>query len=317
MSVLADRPSPVPFGEEPAIRRLGVWSHALRRLRRQPVTVAALALLLALLVAGALAPQLAPQGWNSIDLSTRWRNHPPILDGWHLLGTDNIGRDVLIRTLYGIHTSEQSALLAALLATLLGLAVGGLAGYRGGWIDALLMRVADLITAFPALMLLYGAYILLYQLFLKSVTIRTATILFTLYLWTYVARVVRAQVASTRDAEFVQAARALGASDLRIFFRHLLPNAAGTVIVAATSLVGQVLALEATLEFFSLGVPAQIQPTLGNLIGDATSTGIGAYNNLGLGWWVWATPAIALVLILVCINLVGDGLDAALNPTTL
>jgi peptide/nickel transport system permease protein len=284
MSEFVERPSPVPIPGEPAIRRRGLWLHALRKLRRQPLTIAALVVLLALLLGGALAPRLAPQGWKLLDLAPRWHNHPPILSGWHLLGTDDIGRDVLVRTLYGIHTSEQSALVAALLASLLGLAVGGLAGFRGGWLDALLMRVADLVTAFPALMLLYAAYILLYQLFEKPVTIRTTTILFTLYLWTYVARVVRANVASLRETEFVQAARALGASDLRIFFRHLLPNSAGTIIVAATSLVGQVLALEATLEFFGLGVPAQIQPTLGNLIGDATSTGIGPYNSLGLGW---------------------------------
>jgi peptide/nickel transport system permease protein len=271
MSEFVERPSPVPFPGEPAIRRRGLWLHALRKLRRQPLTIAALFVLLALLLAGALAPRLAPQGWKLLDLAPRWHNHPPILSGWHLLGTDDIGRDVLVRTLYG--------------------------------------------PAFPALMLLYAAYILLYQLFEKPVTIRTTTILFTLYLWTYVARVARGNVASLRETEFVQAARALGASDLRIFFRHLLPNSAGTIIVAATSLVGQVLALEATLEFFGLGVPAQIQPTLGNLIGDATSTGIGPYNSLGLGWWVWASPALALVVILVCINLVGDGLDAAFNPT--
>jgi peptide/nickel transport system permease protein len=312
---LAERPSPTSLAEQPAVRPRGLWSYAVRKLVRQPLTLGALVVLLVLLLAGALAPRLAPQGWRSIDLAPRWQNHAPILSGWHLLGTDNIGRDVLVRTLYGIHTSEQSALLAALLATLLGVAVGGLAGFKGGWLDAGLMRIADLFTAFPALMLLYTAYILLYQLFLKPVTIRTTTILFSLYLWTYVARVVRAYVASLRETEFVQAAHALGASDLRIFFRHLIPNAAGTIIVAATAVVGQVLALEATLEFFGLGVPAQIQPTLGNLIGDATATGIGPYNDLGLGWWVWATPAAALVLILICINLVGDGLDNALNPT--
>jgi peptide/nickel transport system permease protein len=282
-----------------------------RRLRRQPATIFAFVVLLAIFLAGAFARQLAPEGGNSIDLAARWRNHPPVLSGWHLLGTDNIGRDVLVRTLYAIHTSEQTALLGALLATLLGVTLGGYAGYRGGWLDALVMRIADLVTAFPALMLLFAAYV-----FLEPVTVRKAALILTLYLWTFVARVVRAAFASLRETEFVQAARALGASDLRIVTRHLLPNAAGTIIVAATALVGQIIMLEATVEFFGLGVSSAIVPTLGGLIGDAAQSGIGAFNNLGLGWWVWATPAAALALILICVNLIGDALDAALNPRT-
>ena len=314
---MADGGSTTQSAAPSAVRARSAWRQAGHRLIRQPVTLAALFVLLVLLLAGALAPQLAPQGWNSINLADRWRNHPPILDGWHLFGTDNIGRNMSVLTLYAIHSSEKTALLAALLATLLGVAVGGIAGDRGGWLDALLMRVTDLVTAFPALMLLYAAYIYLFQLLQKPVTVKTTVILFTLYLWTAVARVVRANLVTLREMEFVQAARALGASDLRIFFRHLLPNASGAVVVATTSLVGQVILLEATLEFFGLGVPSALQPTLGNLIGDAASSGIGPYNDLSLGWWTWATPAIALVLILVCINLVGDGLDAALNPTAL
>jgi peptide/nickel transport system permease protein len=275
------------------------------------VSLVALATLAALLLAGALAPVLAPGGWNNIDLAARWHNHGPTLAGGHLLGTDNIGRDVLVRTLYAIQASERAALLAAVLATLLGLAVGGLAGYRGGWLDALLMRAADLITAFPALMLLFAAYI-----FFEPVGVGTATIIFTLYLWTFAARVVRAGFSALREAEFVQAAHALGASNLRVLVRHLVPNLTGTIVVAATALVGQVIALEATVEFFGLGVPSQVEPTLGNLIADATGSGIGPYNQLGLGWWVWAAPAGALVLILVCLNLLGDGIDAALDPFT-
>jgi len=310
MEMSAGTSSSEPPAREPP-RSRGAWSRALRRLRRQPVTLVALSALVAMFVAGALTPRLAPQGWNSIDLAARWRNHPPMLNGWHLLGTDNIGCDVLVRSLYALHTSEQAALLAALLATLLGVAVGGLAGYWGGWPDALIMRIADLVGTFPALMLLLAAYV-----FLQPVTVGKATLVFTLYLWIPVARIVRASFASLREAEFVQAARSLGASDIRIFFRHLLPNTSGTIVVAASALLGQVIMLEATVEFFGLGVPSQVQPTLGNLIGDVTQSGIGPFSQLGLGWWTWAGPAGVLVIILVCTNLVGDGIDAALNPTT-
>jgi ABC-type dipeptide/oligopeptide/nickel transport system permease subunit len=289
-------------------RRRGLWEQALRRFVRQPAAVLALLVLTLLLLAGAFAPKLAPQGWNALNLADEWRNHPPVATGWHLFGTDHIGRDVLARTLYGLHTTIEAALLAALCASVLGVLVGGIAGARGGWLDAMLMRTCDLITAFPALLLLYAAY-----QFLEPVTIRTATIVLTLYLWAPVAKVLRPHVVALEGAEFVSAARALGASPARVFFRHLLPNVAGPIVVAATALVGQVIMLEATVEFFGLGVPSELRPTLGNLLGDAASSGIGSYNQLGLGWWVWATPATVLVLLVVCFNLIGDGLDRALN----
>jgi peptide/nickel transport system permease protein len=281
----------------------------LRRFARQPLAVAALAFVVAIFAAGALASTIAPQGWNDLDLRPAWQNHAPTIAAGHLLGTDNIGRDVLVRTLYGIRATERDALFAALLATAVGLVVGCLAGLRGGWPDALLMRFGDLVTSFPALMLLYAAYI-----FVEPVTLAKTTLIFGLYLWTYVARAVRAHIVALGSNEFVDAARALGATDLQLLRRHLLPNAAGTVIAAATSLVGQIVLLEATLEFFGLGVPSQVEPSLGNLIGDAAATGIGAFNQLGLGWWVWVAPAVVLAAIVICVNLVGDGLDAALNP---
>ena len=238
--------------EELPFRSRSHLAHTLHRLVRQPATLTALVILIAIFTAGGLAHELAPQGWNAIDLSTQWANHAPTLSGWHLLGTDNIGRDILVRTLYGIHDTEVSALLGALLATLLGLAVGGLAGLHGGLLDILLMRIADLVTAFPAMVLMLAAFV-----FLKPVTTTTATLIFAGYMWTLVARVVRARFTTLRAEEFVQAARALGASDTRIFLRHLLPNAAGPMLVSATSLVGQIVLLEATVEFFGFGVASR------------------------------------------------------------
>jgi peptide/nickel transport system permease protein len=282
---------------------------SLRRFGRQPLAVVALIVVVGIFVVGALASTIVPQGWNDLDLSAAWQNHPPTLASGHLLGTDNIGRDVLVRTIYGIRATERDALLAALLATVVGLVVGCLAGLRGGLLDALLMRFGDLVTSFPALMVLYAAYI-----FVEPVTLAKTTLVFGLYLWTYVARAVRAHIVALGANEFVEAARALGASELHVLLRHLLPNAAGTVIAAARSLVGQIVLLEATLEFFGLGVPSQVEPSLGNLIGDAAASGIGAFNQLGLGWWVWVTPAVVLAAIVICVNLVGDGVDAALDP---
>jgi peptide/nickel transport system permease protein len=292
----------------PATTTRGFWRRALHRLVRQPVTLAAAAVLVAVLVAGELAPALATRGWNDINLDPRWRNHGPTLAG-HLFGTDQIGRDTLARLLWGIHFTEQTAVVGALAATLLALAVGLAAGYYGGWADAILMRAADLVTGFPVLVLLIVAFT-----WLRPVTVWEATVVFSLAMWPFAARVFRARIVSLRDEEFVQAAQALGASDLRIILRHLLPNAAGAIVVSATSLFGQIVLIEATAEFFGFGVLSVTRPTLGNLIGEASQSGIGPYNFLGLGWWTWVVPASALIILLACANLVGDGLDVALNP---
>jgi peptide/nickel transport system permease protein len=262
-------------------------------------------ILAVLFVIGAIFPRVSHTDPQRVNLSPHWINHPPLLSGWHILGTDQVGRDVLVRSLYGLHTSEQSALLATLIASLVGIVLGSIAGYRGGWVDTLIMRLADMFGVLPAIMLLLIAYSYFY-----TVTVEEASLIIALYLWIPVARVVRAEMSTLREREFVQAALSLGASDRRIYFRHLLPNGMSTIIVATTTLLGQVIVLEATLEFFGIGVPSQIQPTLGNLIGDAQN---GSLTN-GLGWWTLVTPAGLLVLILVSVNLLGDGLADALRP---
>jgi len=293
-------------------RGRGLARLALRRFIRRPVAVGSLLLLLALLVAGALAPVIAPQGWNWIDLSPSVVHHPPSLS--HPFGTDPIGRDMLDRTLYGIRTTEEVAFGAAALATLLGVLVGALAGYYRGWLDATVMRVADLVTAYPAVVLTLAAIV-----YLGEVYPHDLIFIFGGYMWAVVARVVRAHIAALRTQEFVEAARALGASDLRILFRHLLPNAGGTILVAATSLVGQIVLIDATVEFFNYGLSSSVAPSLGNLVSDVVQTKFASATTLvvpGTGsWWIWIFPALVLVLILVTLNLVGDALDAAFNPS--
>ncbi|HEY2309963.1 MAG TPA: ABC transporter permease [Gaiellaceae bacterium] len=276
------------------------------RLLRQPAALVSGFVLIAIFVIGAIEPQITPTSASRIHLGSQFIDNPPAFSlSWHILGTDGIGRLVLVRTLEGLHTSEQSALAATLIATLIGVAIGGFSGYRGGSADAMLMRFADMLGIFPALLLLLAAYT-----YFTPVTVPKASLILACYLWIPVARVVRAEITTLRDREFVQAARSLGASDRRIFFRHLLPNASATIIIAATTLLGQVIMIEALIEFFGLGVPAEITPTLGNLIGD------GQRNVLALawGWWTWAGPAVLLVIILVCANLLGDGVADALRP---
>jgi peptide/nickel transport system permease protein len=292
-----------------ALAARGYRTVALRRLAAQPTTLGAAGVLLALAAVGELAPVLAPKGWNAIDLTGLWLNHGPTFTAGHVLGTDNIGRDVLERTLWGLHYSIQTAFVAGLGATLVAIVLGTWAGFRGGWADAVLMRIADLVTGFPVLVLMIAAFV-----WLRPITVWKATLVFALAMWPFAARVFRSRAAALGAEEFVQAAQALGASDLRIVVRHVLPNAAGAVAVAATSLVGQIVLVESTAEFFGFGVASIRRPTLGNLIAEATRGGLADTISTGLGWWTWAAPMVALVLLLACVNLIGDGLDAALNP---
>jgi ABC-type dipeptide/oligopeptide/nickel transport system permease subunit len=289
-----------PARREP---RSSLSAQAWRALRRQRVAVGAGVVLVVIFLVGALAPEIAPHG-AQIDLSAGGLNQAPSLK--HPFGTDAIGKDMLVRTLYGLHVSEQSALVATLLGTALGVSLGSFAAYRGGWVDITVMRFVDLLGVFPALMI----FLMVYAYF-APVTSMKAAFAFAFFVWIPMARVVRAEIYSLRGREFVQAALSLGATDRRIYFRHLIPNASGTIIVAATALLGQVLVLEALLEFFGLGVSTAIQSTLGNLIGDG-QRGVFA---LGEGWWTWGFPAAVLVVVLVCVNLLGDGLADAFRST--
>lgn len=281
----------------------------LARFVRRPSAVVALLVLLAIFAAGLLAPVIS-SGWDILDLQNI-KSGPSLA---HLFGTDSLGRDLLKRTIYGIRTTEVVALAGAGLATAIGVVLGALAGYFGGWLDAIVMRLADLVTAYPAVIFTLAAFV-----YLSPVYPRTLIFIFAAFMWALVARVVRAEAVRLREQEFVEAARALGASDLRILVRHLLPNAAGQIAVAATSVIGLIVLVDATVEFFGYGIPEAVAPSLGNLVSDTAKFqfGLGANNDVAIqnyAWWDWFFPGVVLVAILVCVNLVGDALDEALNP---
>jgi ABC-type dipeptide/oligopeptide/nickel transport system permease subunit len=303
-----EKPLLVPKGP----RSRGYWESSARRLLRQRATVVALAVLAALLVIGAFPGTFANTGWNDIHLDDNsWINSGPTLThGWaRLLGTDHIGRSTVQRIVWGLHDSETTAVEGALLAALIGLVLGSLAALYGGVVDTAIMRVADFATTFPVLITMIAAFVLL-----QPISLRKATLIFAFYLWGFVARVVRARIRALLPEEFVDAARALGAAELRILVRHLWPNALGAVIIVTTSLIGQIMLVEATAEYFGFGINSLVRPTLGNLIADNTQGGIQRFNQLGLGWWTWVGPAGVLVAVLVCLNLLGDGLERALDP---
>jgi ABC-type dipeptide/oligopeptide/nickel transport system permease subunit len=267
----------------------------------------ALVVLVVIFVAGALAGVVAPYEYNKIGLEHFGTPQPPSLAGHHFFGTDDAGKDLLSQTLYGIRTSVKVALSVAGLAGLIGVVIGALAGYYGGWLDALLARLLDVVASFPALLVLLAAFVTL-----KSVGLKQIAIILVLLLWTSVARVVRASFLSLREREYVDAAHAMGASDLRILLRHLLPNTAGPIIVAVTTLIGQAILIEATVDFFGYGISAAVTPTLGSLVADGFQQPL-----RGLAtqyWWVYTFPTLVIVVMLLCVNYVGDTLDRALNP---
>jgi ABC-type dipeptide/oligopeptide/nickel transport system permease subunit len=281
---------------------------AFRRVRRDHAAIGAGVTFAVIFVCALFARRIAPYTWDTIDLSRI--NHAPTLDAHHVFGTDQVGRDVFSRTFYGLQTPGEIGLAAAAIATALGIPLGIAAGYYGGWLDASLMRFVDLVLSFPTLMLSLAAIVLFYP-----VWPHTLILVLGLSTWTIVARVERGTSASTSVSDYVAAARALSASDGQILRRHILPNIGGTVLVAATAVLGQVLLLDATIEFFSYGLPASRWPSLGNLLADVTITGgLGLSGYQQLGWWTWAFPALAFALVLACVNVVGDALDEAFNP---
>jgi peptide/nickel transport system permease protein len=313
-SVLAGDADPAPL-----ISR-GYWRRSFRRLRRDRIAILALLVFVLVLGAGLLASVVAPYSYSHYDVQPDQLSIGPTLRGAHLFGTDGVGHDILTQTLYGIRTTVVIGLLVGLGATAIGVVVGAVAGFYGRWIDGALTVIVDFVVTVPAVGLLFAGIVILS----RQPRPHWVTEVLILYLWTPMARVVRAAFVSLREAEFVEAARAEGASDLRIVVRHLLPSASASVLVTATGLVGQAMLLEATVEFFGYGFDPWVTPSLGALI----STGVGLQgleNNsapssstfalLFSNWWLWAFPALALVLVLVCVNFLGDSLDEALNPT--
>jgi len=276
------------------------WQLARRRFFRHKLAVASLIVLMIIVLVGVFAEQIAPYSYREqVPLDARM---PPTLEGQHYFGTDVLGRDYFSRTVFGIRTSLYVAGVVALLSTLIGALYGAVSGYFGGWIDNMMMRFVDLVLTLPILAVL----IVIAALVGNGTPIRVAVIL-ALFYWTTLARIIRGNFLSLREKEYVEAARASGASDVRIIFRHMLPNSMGPIVVNATLIVATAILVEATLSFLGFGVQPP-EPALGKLIDDAR----GFMQSMP---WLVLAPGITIVVIVLCINFVGDGLRDALDPT--
>ena len=278
------------------------WSYARRRFLRHRLAMIGLVGLIVIFGAGALANWVAPYTFNQIDLTNVL--HAPSTTGHHFFGTDEIGRDYLSRTIYGIRTSEQIGLVVALVSTLFGVVIGAIAGYYRGWVDNVVMRVTDLILTIPLLVTLLTVSALLAK-GAGGGDQWTITFIIAGFFWTAIARIVRGTFLSLREKEYVEAAKAVGAGDLRIMFRHMLPNTLGPIVVAGTLAVADAIITEAFLSFLGFGIKPPT-PSLGALLAGAQSN--------PQKWWLTVMPGLILVLIVICINFVGDGLRDALDP---
>jgi peptide/nickel transport system permease protein len=292
LSDRARRPSPVDISAPRARTR----SRAERRFLANRRAAVGAAVLVALAAASLLASVLAPHDPDRQQLS-RALERPSLQ---HLMGTDNFGRDVLSRTLWGGRVSQLIGLLSMGVSVVVGLLVGGVAGFVGGRTDGALMRLTEAVITFPTFFLL----ITLVAVFGASIPLLILTIGLTS--WPVTARVVRAEVLSLREREFMQAASALGAGAFRLMARHVLPNVVPVIIVAATLRVAYVILVEAGLSYLGVGVPP---PTAswGSMVADGREY-------LFRAWWVSFFPGLFIFATVMAYNLVGDGLRDALDP---
>lgn len=276
----------------------GIW----RRLLHNPLAAISLGLLLLVVIVAVLAPVLAPYEYQRMAFP---RLEPPSAE--HPLGTDDQGRDLLSRLIYGARISLTVALLVETVVVSVGLVVGLLAGFWGGWLDNVLMRTTDVLLAFPDILL---AIVLLGVFDTSAAGPYASVVLVVLALgatgWPPLARLVRGQVLSLRQREFVEAARALGATNGRILIRHILPNLLSPVLVAVTVDMAGVILAEATLSFLGIGVQPPY-PSWGRMIDDAR-----AYLRSEPRLLLW--PSLALSITVLALNFLGDGLRDALDP---
>ncbi len=283
---------------EPIVDAKSYWAMARRRFLRHKLAVVSLCVLALLVLIAIFASQLAPMSPYISDPTAF--SAPP--SAHHLLGTDLIGRDVLSRLLYASRISLSVGLVSSSLFVIIGTMLGAVAGYYGGWVDTAVMRFTDMILSFPVLMLI------LVVVSVVGPSLYNVMAVIGLIGWPGVARLVRSSFLSLREQDFVEAAKASGASDAAIMFRHMLPNALGPVLVAGTFGAASAILTEAGLSFLGLGVQPPIA-SWGNMLNDAQSMTV-----LHTMPWLWVPPGVMIVVAVLAINFVGDGIRDALDP---
>jgi peptide/nickel transport system permease protein len=274
------------------------WQIARRRFLKHRLALIGASAAVALTLMSVLAPWIAPHSFESINLEHRWTE--PSLGG-NVFGTDELGRDVLTRIMYAGRISLVVGYVVALSISVAGALIGAVAGFYGGWVDSVLMRLVDMLISIPLLPL----YLILAAL-IPGGGVGRIVLIFSVFGWTTVARLVRGQILSLKTADFVEAGRAMGASEARIILRHLIPNALAPVIVAATLTVGNAILGESALSYLGLGIQPPI-PSWGNMLQRAQEYLLKAS-------WLAVFPGVFIFFTVLSFNFLGDGLRDALDP---
>jgi oligopeptide transport system permease protein len=282
---------------EQAVKGRSLWDDARRRLFRNRAAVASMVMLGLLLIAALIGPLLTPFAYDEINKNDVWL---PPLTGGHLLGSDALGRDLLARLLMGLRVSLAIGAVATSVSLVIGVAWGATAGYIGGAVDEVMMRIVDVLYSLPyiffviLLMVTFGSNIILIFLAIGAVE------------WLTMARIVRGQTLSLKQKEFIEAARAAGLGRAAIIARHIVPNLLGPVVVYVTLTIPGVILAESFLSFLGLGV----QPPMASL-GTLISSGA---QDMELAPWLLIFPSMTMVVTLMCFNFIGDGLRDAIDP---
>jgi peptide/nickel transport system permease protein len=299
----AEPGAPTPTGpdREFTIKARSQREQIIRHFLRNKVGMTGLVIFVCLLVFGFLGPVLNPKDYSTLNQGAQ--SVPPGHDGY-LFGSDAIGRDLLSGIMIGIQRSLLIVVLYVAIALPLGLFIGAVAGYFGRWFDNILMRIVDLILTVP----LFVVLVVVASNFPSARTPLGVGIILGLFGWMDLARIMRSQFLSLREKEYVEAAHALGASNSRIIFKHLIPNALGSLIVWTTLAAAQAIILEASLTYLGFGVNGVGQTSLGRLVSD----GVQAASTRP---WLFYFPGITLLIIVLSINLIGDGIRDAFDPS--
>lgn len=276
------------------------WGDVAYRLRKNRMAMISLVVLIIIIGLCIIIPAVSPYSIEGINMEKQYRDQSP--SSAHLLGTDRIGRDLFTRLLYAGRISLGVALAVVALECAIGIVLGSLSGFYGGFIDTVVMRLADVFLSFPFMMICITISSVLGN------SIPTLIFVLALLSWPSIARIVRGQILTLREMEYMEACEALGISDAKRIFKHLLPNVLAYVIVYATLGMANVILTETSLSFLGLGVSPPT-PSWGNMIQEARDIIV-----IKSRWWYWIPPGICIFVSVMCFNILGDGLRDAIDP---
>ncbi len=292
--------NPMPEGQsdmEKIVRKSKTfWQDAWGRFKKNPLAIAGLVILVIMVIFAILGPILSPYTYDQQNILNQYQSP----NAQHWFGTDKFGRDIFVRIAYGARISLAIGFAAAAINIVIGVIYGGVAGYFGGKIDIIMMRFVDIIAGIPSL-----CYVILIMLYLGS-NITSILIAICVSSWTRTARVVRSQVLTLREQDFIMAARCIGEGDLSIIFKHLIPNSLGPIIVTVSFLIPDAIFTEAFLSFLGIGIKVPMA-SWGTLANDAIPT-LSSYP------YLMFIPAIAISVTIFALNFIGDGLRDSLDP---